>query len=82
MNQRYIITPIESGQTITEQYCFPGGTYNGLKGRNAYTEEFFQIVNMNFPQRQSKIEGSTDLDIEGLDTRYNLETEIIFEIVE
>lgn len=77
------ITPIESGQTITEQYHFSGGTFIGLKGGNAYTEEeFFQMANMNFPSGQYKIEGRTDFYIEGGEIRYNLEAAIIIEIVE
>ena len=77
------ITPIESGQTITEQYQFSGGTFIGLRGGNAYTEEeFLQMAEMNFPPGQYKIEGRTDFGIEGEDTRYNLETAILIEVVE
>ncbi|MFJ7736362.1 hypothetical protein ACIQ2D_08460 [Lysinibacillus sp. NPDC097287] len=47
------MTPIENGQTITEQFHFSGGTYDGLKGGNVYTEEeFFQMAEMNFPPGQ------------------------------
>lgn len=83
MTLPHIITPIKSGQTIIEQYSFSGGTYIDILGGNAYTEEeFFQMANMNFPPGQYKIEGRTDFDIEGEDTRYNLETAIIIEVIE
>lgn len=39
------------------------------------------MANMHFPPVQYKIEGRTDFDIEGKDTRYNLENAIILKLL-
>lgn len=79
----YIVTTMKPNIPIVERYTFSGGTYHEGMGGNKYSEkEFEQMSNMNFPPGQYKIEGVTEFVIDGQQQRYNLKTEIVFEVIE
>ncbi len=83
MDQPYIVTPMKPNEPIIVQYRFSGGTYFKESGGTPYTdEEFKQMASMNFPPGEYKIEGITDFRIDGEEQKYELEADIVFEIVD
>lgn len=83
MIEPYILTPMEPNTPIVQPYSFSGSSYHEEMGGNEYTqEEFEQMVEMDFPPGQYKIEGVTEFVIDGKQQRYNLKAEIVFEVIE
>lgn len=79
----YIVTPLASGETITEQYQYTGGPYYEGLGGNPYSEEeHSRMSNMEFPPGQYKIDAYTDFKNEDNGITYKIHTAIIFEVVE
>lgn len=85
MNEPLIFTELKNGVPMIEDYQFSGGTYyEGAKGK-AYSEEvFMQMAEGKFPPGQYEIKGRTDFAVgeDIMDNRVNLETSIIFTVIE
>lgn len=83
MIQPHIVTAMTPNDPIVEHYNFSGGSYHEGSGGNPYTDdEFDQMANMNFPPGKYKIEGITEFNIMGEEHNYEIETEIVFEVIE
>ena len=82
MIEPYLTTSIKPDETIIQEYKFSGGTYSeGMPGAKYSEEEFKLMGEMKFPIGEYQIKGLTDFFIEGKDTRIQLETDIVFNVI-
>ncbi|TFE02343.1 hypothetical protein [Jeotgalibacillus salarius] len=83
MEQPLITTTIESGETITHDYHFSGGSYvEGMPGEPYSDKVFTQMGTLEFPKSQYEIDAKTDFNIAGSDEKFEFTGTIGFEVTD